>query len=106
MHEASKLLHGARTRAGLTQRELAERAETAQSVIARIESGTTSPTWQTLTRLLGAAGFEVSATLHPRPARASHMLSDVHRILSLSPEERLIELRNVSRFLTEARRRG
>jgi hypothetical protein len=34
------------------------------------------------------------------------MLRDVRRILRLTPEERLLELRNVSRFLTEARRRG
>lgn len=106
MGKASELLLGARTRARLTQRELAERAGTSQSVVARIESGTTSPTWETLTRLLAAAGFDFRATLHPRPARGSHMLRDVRRILRLTPEERLLELRNVSRFLTEARRRG
>jgi hypothetical protein len=33
------------------------------------------------------------------------MLSDVARILRLTPEERLIELRNAARFLAAARRR-
>jgi hypothetical protein len=32
------------------------------------------------------------------------MLDDVARILSLTPEERLIEVRNVSRFEAAARR--
>ena len=98
------LLRTARTRAGLSQRDLARRAGTAQSVVARIELGATSPTWETLSRLLGAAGFELDARLGLHPADASHMLSDVPRILRLTPEERLIELRNVSRFLAEAKR--
>jgi transcriptional regulator with XRE-family HTH domain len=98
------LLRTARTRAGLSQRELARRAGTAQSVIARIELGATSPTWETLSRLLDAAGFELEALLGLHATDASHMLSDVSRILRLTPEERLIELRNVSRFLAEAKR--
>ena len=100
----SDLLRTARTSAGLTQRELARRARTAQSVVARIEQAATSPTWETLTRLLAAAGFEIDARLALRIADASHMLADVPRILSLTPEERLLELRNISRFLAEAKR--
>ena len=102
----ARLLRSARDRAGLTQRALAERAKTAQSVVARIEQGATSPTWDTLSRLLDAAGFELEASLGLSVADESHMLADVPRILRLTPEERLIELRNVSRFLSEARRRA
>jgi transcriptional regulator with XRE-family HTH domain len=104
--EAAKLVRDARSRAGLTQRELARRAGTAQSVVARIESGATSPSWQTLSRLLEAAGFELDVTLRPVSPELSHMLEDVPRILRLTPEQRLIELRNTSRFLSAARRRG
>ena len=100
------LVKDARERAGLTQREIARRAKTAQSVVARIELGTTSPTWDTLTRLLKAAGFVLDATLQPSPAPGSHMLDDVPRILSLTPEQRLIELRNLSRFLAAAQQRA
>jgi hypothetical protein len=75
-------------------------------VVARIEAGTTSPTWDTLSRLLAAAGFELSATLELRAVRGSHMLDDVPRILRLTPEQRLIELRNASRFITSARQRA
>jgi transcriptional regulator with XRE-family HTH domain len=85
---------------------MARRAGTAQSVIARIERGNTSPTWDTLLRLLAAAGFDLRADLALRPAAGSHMLDDVTRILRLTPEERLIELRNAARFLAGARPRG
>jgi transcriptional regulator with XRE-family HTH domain len=100
------LLREARRRAGVSQRALARRAGTTQSVVARIEGGRTSPTWDTLDRLLAAAGQELRASLVPRLVSDSHMLEDVPRILRLTPEQRLIELRNASRFLASARRRG
>jgi len=104
MPTTAELLHQARTRAGLSQRQLAQRAHTAQSVIARIERGQTSPTWETLDRLLAAAGYELTARVEPRVVRESHMLDDVPRILRLTPEQRLEELKNVSRFLHNVRR--
>jgi transcriptional regulator with XRE-family HTH domain len=103
---AARILREARTRAGLTQRQLAEGAKTAQSVVARIESGATSPSWETLSRLLEAAGFALEADVRPLGAEDSHMLDDVPRILRLTPEQRLLELRNASRFLAAARRRA
>ena len=104
MSDAARLLRSGRERAGLSQRQLARRAATAQSVVARIELGETSPTWETLTRLLGAAGFDVDSRLLVRPVSGSHMLGDVARILSLSPEDRLGEVANASRFAAQARR--
>ncbi|HEX9756065.1 MAG TPA: helix-turn-helix transcriptional regulator [Gemmatimonadales bacterium] len=102
--EPTSLLRVARLRAGLSQRQLARRAGTAQSVVARIEGGQTSPSWETLSRLIFATGFEVEARLLIRPAEGSHMLDDVGRILRLTPEQRLTELRNAARFVAEARR--
>jgi transcriptional regulator with XRE-family HTH domain len=98
------LLRAARRRSGLTQRELARRAGTSQSVVARIEQGRTDPSTATLARLLAAAGFELRADLSPVPVADTHMLEDVARILALAPEERLREVRNVSRFEAAARR--
>jgi ribosome-binding protein aMBF1 (putative translation factor) len=46
----------ARVKAGLTQEQLAQRMETTQSVIARLESGRTRPSTQTLQRLAAATG--------------------------------------------------
>lgn len=102
---SARLLVEARQRAGLSQRALARLARTSQSVIARIENGTSSPSCDTLERLLGAAGFTLNATLTPRLRGRSHMLEDVPRILRLTPEERLIELRNAARFFATAVRR-
>jgi len=102
--DLARLLRVARSRAGLSQRALAHRAGTAQSVVARIESGETSPTSTTLTRLVAVAGFDLLAEIAPSPVADTHMLEDVERILRLSPEERLVEVRNLSRFEHAARR--
>jgi transcriptional regulator with XRE-family HTH domain len=104
-NDAASLLRDARLRAGLSQRALARRAHTAQSVVARIESGETSPSFDTLRALLAAAGFELRATCEPSAVGRSHMLDDVPRILSLTPEQRLIELRNAARLFASAVRR-
>jgi transcriptional regulator with XRE-family HTH domain len=101
--EVSKLLRTARERAGMTQRQLARKARTAQSVVARIELGETSPSWSTLARLLKAAGFSLSADLR-RIGVDPQLLDDVPRILALTPEQRLREVAQVSRFLSAARR--
>jgi transcriptional regulator with XRE-family HTH domain len=104
MTTAAALLRQARTRAGLSQRGLARRAGTAQSVVARIESGQTSPTWETLERLLDAANVDMRAQLEPRVVVGSHMLAEVPGILRMTPEQRLQEAKNVSEFLDRARR--
>lgn len=88
----------------MTQRELARRAGTAQSVVARIERGLSDPSWGTLVRLIAAAGFTLRSELVAGKEADSHMLQDVARILSLTPEERLDEVRNINSFLTAARR--
>lgn len=101
--EAAQLLSSARERAGMSQRELARRARTAQSVVARIELSETNPSWDTLNRLLKAAGFRLVSALK-RIAVDPAMLDDVPRILRLTPEERLREAGQVSRFTSAARR--
>ena len=103
MSSSAHLLIAARRAAGLTQRALARRAGTSQSVIARIEGGSSSPSWKTLAGLLGHAGFALHANLIPKTRGRSHMLADVERILRLTPEQRLLELRNASTFFAAAR---
>jgi transcriptional regulator with XRE-family HTH domain len=102
--DSGYLLRSARARAGLSQRELARRAGTAQSVVARIELGVTKPATDTLERLLDAAGFGLSVSLVPRRKATTHMLDDVARILAMTPEDRLREVANAGRFLSAARR--
>lgn len=102
--DAAAVVREARARARLTQRELARRAGTAQSVVARIERGQTDPSTGTLRALLAAAGFEIDVELVALRAPDTHMLDDVGRILRLTPEQRLLEVRNVARFERAARR--
>jgi DNA-binding XRE family transcriptional regulator len=49
-------LIAARIRAGLTQEQLAEKMQTTQSTIARMESGRTLPSLRTLSRYAEATG--------------------------------------------------
>jgi len=55
----------ARVTAGLTQEQLAQRMDTTQSVIARLESGRTRPSTHTLERLAAATGTRLRITFEP-----------------------------------------
>lgn len=55
-----EILREAREAAGLTQKQLATRAGTAQSAISRIEMDHISPTVDTLERLAGHCGAELA----------------------------------------------
>jgi transcriptional regulator with XRE-family HTH domain len=59
------LLQLARIKAGLSQRELAERASVPTTMISAYERGKRRPSLLTLLRLLHAAGFELRMTLEP-----------------------------------------
>ena len=59
---ASQLIE-ARTRAGLTQDEVAARMGASRATVARLESGTTRPTLAALRRFAEATGVRVRVTL-------------------------------------------
>ncbi len=114
LNEWVPLLQEARTRAGLTQRELARRAGTAQSVVARVERGQTSPTLETLARLLAATGFNLDMELVPRPT-ADPLIeafkrdidrSLLRRNLEKTADERMRSLQALARLADEAHRAG
>ncbi|MBA3340331.1 MAG: helix-turn-helix transcriptional regulator [Gemmatimonadaceae bacterium] len=114
INDWAPLLHEARTRAALTQRELARRAATAQSVIARIERGQTSPTFETIARLLKATGFNLDMQLVPRPVvdpltdafKRDIDRSLLRRNLEKTVDERVRSLQALARLADEARRAG
>ena len=56
----------ARLLAGLTQEQLAERMETSQSAIARLESGRARPTTETLERLAVATDTNLNISFTPK----------------------------------------
>jgi ribosome-binding protein aMBF1 (putative translation factor) len=55
-----------RSRAGLTQEELARRMGTTQPVVARLESGRSRPSMRTLERLAAATGSRLLISFEPR----------------------------------------
>lgn len=66
--DASTLLRTTRVAAGLSQAALADRAGTSQPAVSRYESGTSSPSVETLDRLLAVMGarLQLSAAEAPR----------------------------------------
>ena len=64
------LMIEARTRAHLSQAQLAERMNTTQTVIARLESGNTMPSTRTLKKLAKATGHKLKITFEPEPSPA------------------------------------
>jgi transcriptional regulator with XRE-family HTH domain len=95
-------IRDARRRAGLTQRQLAERAGTSQAAVARYERGRTVPDLATFTRLVRACGLELRATPAPPAADPGIDRSTIRRLLALSVPERVAlaveEGRSIQRF--------
>jgi DNA-binding XRE family transcriptional regulator len=60
-------LIAARTRAGLSQAQVAERMGTSQSTVARLESGRTLPSLRTLARYANATGSRSIVRLETIP---------------------------------------
>ena len=58
-----------RSRAGLTQKELARKMRTTQPVVARLESGRTRPSMRTLERLAEATGSRLLISFEPMVAK-------------------------------------
>jgi transcriptional regulator with XRE-family HTH domain len=55
----------ARTKAGLTQEELARRMKTTQSVVARLEGGRGRPSTRTLEKIARATGTRLKISFEP-----------------------------------------
>jgi DNA-binding XRE family transcriptional regulator len=81
------LIKQRRTEHGLSQRELAYRAGTSQSAIARIEGGDEDITWTRLRSILAAMGDE--PVLESKRLTSRYDLADLMRDRAMSPEIRL-----------------
>ena len=67
--QLARALIEARTRAGLSQTQLARRMKTSQSYVARIEGGQVRPSTAALERLAKATGSRLTITFEPGVAR-------------------------------------
>lgn len=110
----ASVVREARSRAGVSQRELASLARTTQSVVGRVEAELGNPSVETIERLIAAAGFELHVELRPRVAHDPLIASfkkDIDRTLlrenlKKSPEQRVRALQALARLAEEARRAG
>jgi len=97
------LVREARRRSGLTQRELAVKAGTTQSAVARLESGRTTPSFDTVLRLVRLCGLDLDVMLverdHSDWAQASELLK-------LTPGERVWRADDVAAQMRRLRRAG
>jgi transcriptional regulator with XRE-family HTH domain len=94
-----ELIKQLRTDHGLSQRELAYRAGTSQSAIARIEGGDEDITWKRLTSILAAMGDRPVLESQRLPHR--YELGDLMRDRAMSPEARLANAIEFNRFGSE-----
>jgi ribosome-binding protein aMBF1 (putative translation factor) len=65
----SAALLEARSRAGLTQEQVAQRMKTTQAVIARLEGGGSMPSTRTLEKYAKATGSRLKISFEPDAAR-------------------------------------
>lgn len=98
---AGELLRDARSRHGLTQRQLAARARTSQAAISRIERDVVSPSIATLRDLLWMMNEELVLDAQPVDWGFDVTLNEAR--LAVSPEERLRRGLVHSRRMSEIR---
>lgn len=99
---AGELLHDARRRHGLTQRQLAIRAHTSQAAISRIERGVVSPSVDTLGGLLWLMNERLE--LGAEPVNWGHDATLNESNLAVSTETRLRRGVTFSRRMAQLRR--
>ena len=97
------MLRGARSRAGLTQLDLAARAHVAQSVVSAYESSRREPSFETLRRLIVATGFEMDIALVPVALNSIRRQTVESNRLQLRRSLRKLGARNVRLFGSVAR---
>ena len=97
---ASLTIREARKRAGLTQKQLADRLRTTQSVVARWESGRSRPSLENLEKVVCACGFELRLGLE---AIDPGERGQIERNLALTPTQRLDQLVRTVRFIRAGR---
>lgn len=88
------LIRQARLRAGLTQKDLAERLSTSQSLVARWEGGTVEPGFATVPRAVRACGLDLSFSIVAYDHEVDILIEEN---LKLTPTERLERMHYIRR---------
>jgi transcriptional regulator with XRE-family HTH domain len=83
------LIRQARTRAGLSQVQLAERSGKDRAQIARWERDAVTPSLETLRELLHSCGFDLDLSLVPYRGPDAQLEARLEKTLDRTPQERL-----------------
>jgi transcriptional regulator with XRE-family HTH domain len=83
------LIRQARTRAGLSQVQLAEKSGKDRAQIARWERDAVTPSLETLRDLLRTCGFDLDLSLVPYRGPDSRLETRLEKSLDRTPQERL-----------------
>ncbi len=100
---AASTIREARARAGLTQVGLAAKANIAQSVVSAYEASRREPSFETLRKLVSAAGFDLDVVLVPSEPASSRRQSVEHNSSRLLRALRHLGASNVRLFGSVAR---
>ena len=103
MSRGGQLIREGRQRAGLTQASLAGRVGTTQSAVARWESGSTSPSLDTVVRVLRACELDLEVAVVPYD---DSDYAQARRLLDLTPAQRAERAGEVSRTYRDLRRQA
>lgn len=104
--ELGRQVRELRDSVGISQRELAERMGTTQSVIARLEAGGSRPSLTTLERVAEAVGLQLEIRFQERRSQSGLDLAQLTANLRLSPAERLSRGTAFSRWVLRNRGRA
>jgi transcriptional regulator with XRE-family HTH domain len=99
--DAGQFVREARKRAGLSQRALAVKAGVSQPLVARIERGEVSPSFDRLLQLVRACGLDLEVHVVPLDEDAWTLVEEG---AAASPEDRLARMMAGSDFREEGRR--
>ncbi|MBA2504318.1 MAG: helix-turn-helix transcriptional regulator [Thermoleophilaceae bacterium] len=98
--DAGALIRSVRSERGLTQAQLARRAETSQPQIGRIERGEISPGIDTVDRVLASMGKRLELRAEPLGHGNVSVEELRHDYATLDPGERIAQAAELSNALT------
>lgn len=100
VNPSAQMVRLVRREAGLSQAQLAERVGTTQSAVSRWESGGDEPRLVTLAAILAACGRRLVLEAQSDDVDRAQ----IRQQLSMSPEQRLASVVNLSQTLASAKR--
>ena len=103
---AGRLIRRARTRAGLSQRALAQRLGTSQSLVARWENGNVSPSFDSVVDATRACGLDLDLRLTPYDPEVDRLILQNLELTSSERLDRMVEGARQVQKLQEAKRIG